>query len=136
MANITDLKFLSLDGLSLVVNKLKSSITTAENKSKISNVNTTAASDKVTINILQGEGEGITPLTKSTDINSATQSLAGLMSAADKTKLDKIADGAQVNVVEGAIVYAEGDADKVYLHSGYWSTSELPSSSSCGRGTR
>lgn len=115
MANITDLKFLSLDGLSLVVNKLKSLITTAENKSKITNVNTTAASDKITINILQGEGEGITTLTKSTDINSATQSLAGLMSAADKTKLDKIADGAQVNVVEGAIVYAEGDADKTAI---------------------
>lgn len=115
MANITDLKFLSLDGLSLVVSKLKSLITAAENTSKISNVNTTAASDKITINILQGEGEGITTLTKSTDINSATQSLAGLMSAADKTKLDKIADGAQVNVVEGAIVYAEGDADKTAL---------------------
>lgn len=115
MANITDLKFLSLDGLSLVVTKLKSLITTAENKSKISNVNTTAASDKVTINILQGEGEGITTLTKSTDINSATQNLAGLMSAADKTKLDKIADGAQVNVVEGAIVYAEGDEDKTAI---------------------
>ena len=54
MANITDLKFLSLDGLSLVVSKLKSLITAAENKSKISNVNTTAASDKITINILQG----------------------------------------------------------------------------------
>lgn len=115
MANITDLKFLSLDGLSLVVSKLKSLITAAENTSKISNVNTTAASDKITINILQGEGTGITPLTKSTDINSATQSLAGLMSAADKTKLDKIADGAQVNVVEGAIVYAEGDADKTAI---------------------
>ena len=115
MANITDLKFLSLDGLSLVVNKLKALITAADNTSKISNVNTTAASDKITINILQGEGTGITPLTKSTDINSATQSLAGLMSAADKTKLDKIADGAQVNVVEGAIVYAEGDADKTAL---------------------
>ena len=114
MANITDLKFLSLDGLSLVVNKLKTLITAAENKSKIANLNTTAASDKITINILQGEGEGITTLTKSTDINSATQSLAGLMSAADKTKLDKIA-GAQANVVEGAIVYAEGDADKTAL---------------------
>ena len=115
MANITDLKFLSLDGLSLVVTKLKSLITTSENKSKITNVNTTAASDKVTINILQGEGEGITTLTKSTDINSATQSLAGLMSAVDKTKLDKIADGAQINVVEGAIVYAEGDEDKTAI---------------------
>lgn len=115
MANITDLKFLSLDGLSLVVNKLKALIIAAENKSKISNVNTTAASDKITINILQGEGDGITPLTKSTDIASATQSLAGLMSAADKTKLDKIADGAQVNVIEGAVVYAEGDEDKTAL---------------------
>lgn len=114
MANITNLKFLSLDGLSLVVSKLKSLITAAENTSKISNVNTTAASDKITINILQGEGTGITPLTKSTDINSATQSLAGLMSAADKSKLDAIAS-AQVNVVEGAIVYAEGDADKTAI---------------------
>ena len=115
MANITDLKFLSLDGLSLVVSKLKSLITAAENKSKIANLNTTAAADKVTISLQQGEGTGITPLNKSTDIASATQSLAGLMSAADKSKLDAIAAGAQVNVVEGAIVYAEGDADKTAI---------------------
>ena len=115
MANITDLKFLSLDGLSLVVNKLKALIIAAENKSKIANLNTTAAADKVTISLQQGEGDGITPLTKSTDIASATQSLAGLMSAADKSKLDAIAAGAQVNVVEGAIVYAEGDADKTAI---------------------
>lgn len=115
MANITDLKFLSLDGLSLVVTKLKSLITAAENKSKIASLNTTAATDKVTITLTQGEGEGITALTKTTDINSATQSLAGLMSAADKSKLDAIAAGAQVNVVEGAIVYAEGDADKTAI---------------------
>ena len=36
-----------------------------------------------------------------TDLAEATQGKSGLMSAADKTKIDGIAEKAQVNVVEG-----------------------------------
>lgn len=52
----------------------------------------------------------VVPLTSSTgtgvNINSATTSLAGVMSAADKTKLDGIATGANVGVVPNAAITA------------------------------
>jgi hypothetical protein len=41
---------------------------------------------------------GYTPPTENTTYDAATTSAAGLMSAADKTKLDGIASGAEVNV--------------------------------------
>ena len=49
-------------------------------------------------------GDAITIAATDTTYDEATQSAAGLMSAADKTKLDGVATGAEVNVLEGVQV--------------------------------
>ena len=57
-----------------------------------------------------GHVTGATDRTVKIPDTAATQSAAGLMSAADKTKLDGIASGAQVNTVTGV----KGDAESSY----------------------
>lgn len=59
-----------------------------------------------TSNYLRGDGTWVTP--PNTTYSNATASAAGLMSAADKTKLNGIASGAQVNSVTGVKGSAEG----------------------------
>jgi hypothetical protein len=53
---------------------------------------------------------GYTPPTTNTTYSAATQSANGLMSAADKIKLDGIATGAQVNTVTGV----KGNSESTY----------------------
>ena len=63
-------------------------------------ISTDAATDTVTIGLTQNNvvaALGYTPPTQDTTYNEATQSVAGLMSATDKTKLDGVATGAEVN---------------------------------------
>jgi hypothetical protein len=89
--------------------KVKVGSTTVEADAKIdtlelvgSNVTLTpdSANDKVTIGITSANviaALGYTPPTTNTTYDNATTSAAGLMSADDKTKLNGIATGAEVN---------------------------------------
>ena len=61
------------------------------------------------IDTISQDAQGVISPTKKT-VQSASQSAAGLMSAADKTKLDGIATGAQVNSITGV----KGDAESSY----------------------
>jgi len=84
----------------------------ATNNAKVSNVttdlSTTTAASSVTVNSSDG--------TDAT-INAATTTVAGVMSGADKTKLDGISAGAEVNAVDsvntqtGAVVLDADDID-------------------------
>lgn len=103
---LKDLKFLSLDGLTIVVNNIKQLIATEAAKTPIDTFSTTYTATDATLTVKQA---GYTAKTSS--INTANSEKAGLMSAADKTKLDGIATGAQANVIEGIVVRAEGDTD-------------------------
>lgn len=70
-----------------------------------------ATNDKVTFSLTSSNvttALGYTPPQQDTTYSAATQSAAGLMSAADKKKLDGVATGAQVNVIES--VSASGTA--------------------------
>jgi 2-keto-3-deoxy-6-phosphogluconate aldolase len=81
--------------------------------------------DKVTIGITKDNvtaALGYTPPTTNTTYSNATTSAAGLMSATDKTKLDKVADGAEVNqnafsnvVVGSTTVAADSKTDSLTL---------------------
>lgn len=65
-----------------------------------------ATNDKVTIGITKANvtsALGYTPPTTNTTYNAATASAAGLMSAADKSKLDGIASGANKITVDSAL---------------------------------
>lgn len=64
---------------------------------------TLMAGDNVTITA-DANNDKITIEATDTTYSEATTSVAGLMSAEDKTKLDGIADGAQVNVIESITV--------------------------------
>ena len=59
---------------------------------------------------LRGDGTWQTPPDTNTTYNAATQSANGLMSAADKKKLDGIATGANVNTVTGI----KGNSESTY----------------------
>lgn len=80
---------------------------TDEDKSKLDGI-AAGAQVNVATNITVAEGENTVEIASSTGSNdsiaSATQSLAGVMSAADKTKLDGVATGAQVNVATNITV--------------------------------
>lgn len=102
---ITDLKFLSLDGLRVVVDNIKTIISTEAAKAPINTFSATHSETDATLTVKQAGYEAQT-LT----INAAGEK-AGLMTKADKAKLDGIAAGAQVNVIEGIVVRAEGDTD-------------------------
>ena len=70
-----------------------------------------ATNDKVTFSLTSSNvttALGYTPPQQDTTYSAATQSAAGLMSAADKKKLDGVATGAQVNVLES--ITASGTA--------------------------
>ena len=62
--------------------------------------NVTTAANKVSINYecYSGEQYGATGTAHTVDLPAATTAKAGVMSAADKTKLDNVAKGAEVNV--------------------------------------
>lgn len=102
---LKDLKFLSLDGLSIVVQNIKDIIATEAAKTPIDTTNTSYTATNATLTVKQKGYEA-----KTLTINAAGEN-AGLMSKADKAKLDGIASGAQVNVIEGIVVRAEGDTD-------------------------
>lgn len=99
------LKFINFEGLQAFATKLKTVLTGIENAAKINEFKAEAGADKVTISLTQGESA------KSVNIELAGNDKAGLMTAAEKTKLEGIAAGAQVNVIEGVVVRAEGDTD-------------------------
>lgn len=101
------MQFLSLEGLKLVVSNIKTLIANASAASKITNFSATQTASNATISLKQGTDTFVDSVT----IGSASTSTAGLLSAADKSKLDGIAAGAQVNVIEGIVVRAEGDTD-------------------------
>ena len=101
------MQFLSLEGLKLVVTNIKTLVANAAAASKINNFSATQTASNATISLIQGTDTFVDSVT----INSASTSTAGLLSAADKAKLDGIATGAQVNVIEGIVVRAEGDTD-------------------------
>ena len=92
---------------------------TSAEKTKLSGIQA-GAQVNVGTNIAQGTRTATTvPITSSTGSNAtldvATASLAGVMSSADKTKLNGIATGAQVNTVTsvatktGAVTLVKGD---------------------------
>lgn len=65
---------------------------------------------------------GYTPPTKDTTYSAATTTAAGLMSASDKSKLDSVAEGAEVNqnafgnvVVGSTTIAADGETDSLTL---------------------
>lgn len=65
---------------------------------------------------------GYTPPTKDTTYSEATTTAAGLMSSSDKTKLDSVAEGAEVNqnafsnvVVGSTTIAADGKTDSITL---------------------
>lgn len=90
MAN-TELKYVSLSGLSAFWNGVK-------DKLSLKSIDVTTTDSNVTIKVSQNA----TSIEKA--IAGATATTAGVMSAADKSKLDGIASGAQVNVIEGVVV--------------------------------
>lgn len=90
MAN-TELKYVSLAGLSTFWNGVK-------DKLALKSIDVTTTASDVTIKVSQNA----TSIEKA--IAAATATTAGVMSAADKSKLDGIASGAQVNVIEGVVV--------------------------------
>lgn len=100
------LKFINFEGLQAFATKLKTVLTGIENAAKINDFKAEAEADKVTISLTQGESAA-----KPVSIDLAGNGKAGLMSAAEKTKLEGIAAGAQVNVIEGVVVRAESDTD-------------------------
>ena len=72
-----------------------------------------ATNDKITIGITKANvtsALGYTPPTTNTTYSEATTSAAGLMSASDKSKLNGIAAGAQVNTITGV----KGNAEASY----------------------
>jgi len=72
-----------------------------------------ATNDKVTIGITKTNvtsALGYTPPTTNTTYDEATTTVAGLMSASDKAKLDGIEEGAQVNTVTGV----KGNSESTY----------------------
>jgi hypothetical protein len=105
MAIIQDLKFLSLDGLKVVIKNIKDIITAEAAKAPINTFSATHSDTDATLTVKQAGYDA-----KTLTINAAGET-AGLMSKADKAKLDGIASGAQVNVIEGIVVRAEGDTD-------------------------
>ena len=59
------------------------------------------------------------------EVPAATTSLAGLESAADKTKLDGIATGAEVNVTELPVVSATDNDEVLTVVSGAWAAAAI-----------
>ena len=98
----------------------------ATNNAKVSNVttdlSTTTAASSVTVNSSDG--------TDAT-ISAATTTVAGVMSGADKTKLDGISAGAEVNAVDsvntqtGAVVLDADDIDDTSTTNKFTSTSDI-----------
>ena len=87
-----------------------------------------ATNDKITIGITKTnvtDALGYTPPTTNTTYNNATTSAAGLMSTTDKSKLDGIASGAEVNqnafakvVVGTTTIEADAKSDTLTLTAG------------------
>lgn len=99
MANYTN-KFLDYTGLQQFWTSVKDYI----GKKEVTNITITHSTDAAEVKLTKGDQTTITA-----SINAATLDKAGLMSAADKTKLNGIETGAQVNKLE-RIVVAAGDA--------------------------
>lgn len=99
MATYTN-KFLDYAGLQ----QLWTSIKTYIGNKEVNNITITRSADAAEITLSKGDKSTITA-----SLNAATASSAGLMSSTDKTKLDGIEAGAQVNKLERIIV-AAGDA--------------------------
>lgn len=96
MATYTN-KFLDYAGLQQLWTSIKAYIANKE----VNNITITHSSDVAEVKLSKGDKSTITA-----SLNAATTSAAGLMSAADKTKLNGIEVGAQVNKLEGIIVAA------------------------------
>ena len=99
MATYTN-KFLDYTGLQQLWTSIKAYIGNKE----VSNITITHSADAAEVKLTKGDQSTITA-----SLNAASTSTAGLMSAADKTKLNGIEAGAQVNKLERIIV-AAGDA--------------------------
>ena len=104
-------KFLDLRGVEILWNKVKEQIkTTADNAAaaaKLESVSYNSEDDNITVQV----GD----ISKSVKIAKASASNNGLMSKEDFSKLAGIADGAQVNVIEGVAIAAAGVTDKANI---------------------
>lgn len=104
-------KFLDLRGVEILWNKVKEQIkTTADNAAaaaKLESVSYNSSDDNITVQV----GD----ISKSVEIAKASASNNGLMSKEDFSKLAGIADGAQVNVIEGVAIAAAGATDKANI---------------------
>lgn len=104
-------KFLDYEGLETLVDIIKSTYAEQDDLTAVSTVATNAAAAVTSLStnkqdkLIAGTNitiaaDGKTISAASTSYEDATQSTHGLMSAADKVKLDGVATGAQVNVIE------------------------------------
>lgn len=104
-------KFLDLRGVEILWNKVKEQIkTTADNAAaaaKLESVSYNSEDDNITVQV----GD----ISKSVEIAKASASNNGLMTSTHFSKLAGIADGAQVNVIEGVAIAAAGEADKANI---------------------
>lgn len=89
------------DGLGNIINS-----TYAQKPDTISDISISGT----TVTLTYGDGKTSTVTTKDTTYGTATQSANGLLSAADKAKLDGIAEGAQTNSITGV----KGNAESSY----------------------
>ena len=104
-------KYLDYTGLETLVNIIKGTYAEKTDLSLVSQVATNAAQAATTLEsskqdkLIAGSNiqiaeDGRTISATDTTYVDATTSTSGLMSAADKTKLDEVATGAQVNTIE------------------------------------
>ena len=108
-------KYLDYNGLETLVNIIKGTYAEKTDLSLVSQVATNAAQAATTLEsskqdkLIAGSNiqiaeDGKTISATDTTYVDATTSTSGLMSATDKTKLDGVATGAQVNTIEGVQV--------------------------------
>ena len=82
----------------------QSGVMAASDKSKLDGIEAGAEVNVISSITVNGNAAVMSGKDASVTIPEATQSASGVMAAADKTKLDGIASGAQVNVLEGVQV--------------------------------
>ena len=92
------MKFLDLNGVSILWQKIKE--TFARKSETISEI----SRDDTTFTVTRADGTTFEFDQKDTTYENATTTTAGLMSAADKAKLNGVAEGAQQNIIESISV--------------------------------
>jgi len=92
------MKFLDLNGVSILWQRIKE--TFARKSETISEI----SRDDTTFTVTRADGTTFEFDQKDTTYENATTTTAGLMSAADKAKLNGVAEGAQENIIESISV--------------------------------